>query len=81
MARSCASRGCSPRSRFYATVLAVSFFIQRPGLRRLLGLREAASDEEKERWRGRARLQRYVSYVMAAGIGLIGWLMMAKPGA
>ena len=65
----------------YATVLAVSFFIQRPGLRRLLGLREAASDEEKERWRGRARLQRYVSYVMAAGIGLIGWLMMAKPGA
>ena len=62
-------------------MLAISFFIQRPGLRRLLGLREAASEEEKERWRARARRQRYVSYLMAAGIGLIGWLMMAKPGA
>jgi hypothetical protein len=65
----------------YATVLAISFFIQRPGLRRLLGLRDAASEEEQERWRVRARRQRYVSYLMAAGIGLIGWLMMAKPGA
>jgi uncharacterized membrane protein len=64
----------------YATILAASFFIQRPELRRLLGLREAASEEEKERWRVRARRQRYVSYLMAAGIGLIGWLMMAKPG-
>jgi uncharacterized membrane protein len=64
----------------YATVLAVAFFIQRPALRRLLGLREAATEEEKERWRVRARRQRYVSYLMAAGIGLIGWLMMAKPG-
>jgi uncharacterized membrane protein len=64
----------------YATILAVSFFIQRPALRRLLGLREAASEEEKERWRTRARRQRYISYAMAGGIGLIGWLMMAKPG-
>jgi hypothetical protein len=64
----------------YATVLVVAFFIQRPGVRRLLGLRQAATEEEKERWRVRARWQRYVSYVMAAGIGLIGWLMMAKPG-
>jgi uncharacterized membrane protein len=64
----------------YATVLAAAFFIQRPGLRRLFGLREAATEEEKERWRVRARRQRYVSYLMAAGIGLIGWLMMAKPG-
>jgi uncharacterized membrane protein len=65
----------------YATILAVSFFVQRPGLRRLLGLREAATEEEKERWRARARRQRYISYLMAGGIGLIGWLMMAKPGA
>jgi uncharacterized membrane protein len=63
----------------YATLLAVAFFIQRPGVRRLLGLRPAASEEEKERWRTRARRQRYVSYLMAGAIGLIGWLMMSKP--
>jgi uncharacterized membrane protein len=63
----------------YATVLIVAFFIQRPGVRRLLGLRQAASEEEKERWRTRARRQRYISYLMAAAIGLIGWLMMSKP--
>jgi uncharacterized membrane protein len=63
----------------YATILAVSFFVQRPGVRRLLGLREAASEEEKERWRVRARRQRYISYGMAAAIGIIGWLMMNKP--
>lgn len=63
----------------YATVLAVSFFVQRPGVRRLLGLRAAASEEEKERWRTRARRQRYISYLMAGAIGTIGWLMMSKP--
>lgn len=63
----------------YATVLGVAFFIQRPGVRRLLGLREAASEEEKERWRSRARRQRYISYLMAGAIGIIGWLMMSKP--
>jgi hypothetical protein len=64
----------------YAGVLAVSFFIQRPGLRRLLGLSSSATPEEQEMWRIRARRQRYVSYGMAAAIGVIGWLMMAKPG-
>ncbi len=63
----------------YATILFVSFFVQRPGVRRLLGLREAATEEEKERWRVRARRQRYISYVMAGAIGVIGWLMMSKP--
>jgi uncharacterized membrane protein len=63
----------------YAVILLVAFFIQRPGIRRLLGLREAATEEEKERWRARARRQRYISYGMAAAIGLIGWLMMSKP--
>ena len=63
----------------YAVLLLVAFFIQRPGIRRLLGLREAASEEEKERWRVRARRQRYISYVMAGAIGVIGWLMMNKP--
>ena len=64
----------------YATILLVAFFIQRPGVRRLLGLKAAATEEEKERWRARARRQRYISYLMAAAIGIIGWLMMSKPG-
>jgi uncharacterized membrane protein len=63
----------------YIVILLVSFFVQRPGVRRLLGLREAATEEEKEKWRRRARRQRYISYGMAAAIGLIGWLMMSKP--
>ncbi len=65
----------------YTGVLVTSFFIQRPGLRRLVGLRSDASPEEQERWKRRARRQRYISYGMAGAIGLIGWLMMAKPGA
>jgi uncharacterized membrane protein len=64
----------------YAGVLITAFFVQRPGMRRLLRLPEASGPEEQERWRRRARIQRYVSYVMAGAIGLIGWLMMAKPG-
>ena len=63
----------------YAVILATSFFVQRPGVRQLLGLREAATEHEKERWRVRARRQRYISYLMAAAIGIIGWLMMSKP--
>jgi hypothetical protein len=65
----------------YASVLAISFFIQRPGLRRLLRISSDPSPEEQEKWRTRARRQRYVSYGMAGAIGIIGWLMMAKPGA
>lgn len=71
----------------YGANLAIAFFIQRPGLRRLIGLRgrppgggdggDAATDET--RWRTLARRQRYVSYLMAALIGLIGFLMMSKP--
>ena len=63
----------------YAAILAIAFFVQRPGVRRLLGLKVAATEEEKERWRVRARRQRYISYGMAAAIGVIGWLMMSKP--
>ena len=63
----------------YASILLVSFFVQRPGVRRLLGLRDAATEAEKERWRVRARRQRYISYVMAGAIRAIGWLMMSKP--
>ena len=63
----------------YATNLVLAFFVQRPGLRRLLRMRADASDEERERWRIRARRQRYVSYVMAGAVGLIAFLMSAKP--
>ena len=65
----------------YAANLAVAFFIQRPGLRRLLRLPVGTNDQEQERWRSLARRQRYVSYLMAAGIGIIGFLMSTKPGA
>lgn len=63
----------------YALNLALAFFIQRPNLRRLLRLPAGADDEERERWRDRARRQRYVSYLMAAAIGLIAFLMSTKP--
>ncbi len=64
----------------YAGVLIVSFFIQRPGLRVLLRISRDAGPEEQAKWRARAVRQRYISYGMAAAVGLIGWLMMAKPG-
>jgi len=63
----------------YATNLLLAFFVQRPGLQRLLGVRPDASDETRERWRGWARRQRYVSYLMAGLIGVIGFLMSTKP--
>jgi hypothetical protein len=62
----------------YAANLLLAFFIQRPGLRRLVGRREM-TDEEREKWKLRARRQRYVSYVMAGGIGLIAFLMSTRP--
>lgn len=60
----------------YALNLVLAFFIQRPNLRPLLGIR-ASSDDRL--WEARARRQRYVSYVMAAMIGTIGFLMSTKP--
>jgi hypothetical protein len=67
----------------YAVVLAVAFVIQRPNLRRLIDRSGPASGPEAEaadrRWRDRARRQRYVSYAMAAGVGLIAFLMSSKP--
>jgi hypothetical protein len=60
----------------YALNLLLAFFIQRPNLRRLIGVRAAADDRI---WQGRARRQRYVSYLMAALVGLIGFLMSTKP--
>ena len=63
----------------YAVNLVLAFFIQRPALARLLGMRPLATDAERDRWRTWARRQRYVSYVMAGLVGIIAFLMSTKP--
>lgn len=60
----------------YAANLLVAAFISRPNLRRLVRL---GADADDATWRQRARRQRWVAYGMAAGIGLIGFLMSTKP--
>jgi len=63
----------------YAADLVLAFFIQRPGLARLLRLQPAESEDARRRWRDWARRQRYFSYVMAGLIGVIAFLMTTKP--
>jgi len=63
----------------YAANLLLAFFVQRPGLRRLIGVKSLNTDAERDRWRDWAKRQRYVSYVMAGLVGLIGFLMSTKP--
>ena len=60
----------------YALNLGLAFFIQRPNMRRLIGIKAAADDRV---WLERARRQRYVSYLMAGLVGVIGFLMSTKP--
>jgi hypothetical protein len=60
----------------YVVNLAIAFFIQRPSLRRLIGIRASADDRA---WTERARRQRYLSYLMAGLVGTIGFLMSSKP--
>ena len=60
----------------YAINLVLAFFIQRPNLRALVGIRAAWDDRV---WQAAARRQRYVSYAMAGLIGVIGYLMSTKP--
>ena len=60
----------------YAANLLLAFFVQRPNLRRLVGIRAAADDGI---WLERAKRQRYVSYAMAGLAGTIGFLMSTKP--
>jgi uncharacterized membrane protein len=60
----------------YFVNLGIAFFIQRPNLRRLIGVKAAADDKA---WQARARRQRYVSYLMAGLVGTIGFLMSTKP--
>jgi len=60
----------------YAANLLIAFFVQRPNLRRLVGIRASVDDRL---WRERAKRQRYISYTMAALVGTIGFLMSTKP--
>jgi hypothetical protein len=60
----------------YAANLVLAFFVQRPNLAALLGVRASRDDVA---WRARARRQRYVSYAMAGLTGTIGFLMSTKP--
>ena len=60
----------------YFINLGIAFFIQRPNLRRLVGVTAATDDAV---WLDRARRQRYVSYLMAGLVGTIGFLMSSKP--
>lgn len=60
----------------YAANLVIAFFIQRPGLRRLVRIKAGSDDRV---WKDRARRQRYMSYLMAALVGTIGFLMSSKP--
>ena len=60
----------------YFVNLGIAFFIQRPNLRRLIGIRAADDDRT---WLDRAKRQRYVSYLMAGLVGTIGFLMSSKP--
>ncbi|MGH2427951.1 MAG: hypothetical protein ACRDGV_03535 [Candidatus Limnocylindria bacterium] len=61
----------------YAINLLVAGLISRPNLRRLVRLGGTGTDDAT--WRRRARQQRLVAYGMAAGIGVIGFLMSVKP--
>ncbi len=63
----------------YAADLLVAFFIQRPGVARLLTMRGETSDAAKARLKRWAVRQRYVSYMMAGLVGAIAFLMMTKP--
>jgi hypothetical protein len=60
----------------YAANLVLAFFVQRPNLRRLVGIKASSDDRV---WLERAKRQRYVSYTMAALVGTIGFLMSTKP--
>jgi hypothetical protein len=63
----------------YGANLVLAFFVQRPALRALVGLRTADARADASTWAARARRQRYVSYAMAGLIGAIGFLMSMKP--
>jgi uncharacterized membrane protein len=63
----------------YTANLLLAFFVQRPGVARLLTMRSETGDAAKLRLKRWATRQRYISYVMAGLVGAIGFLMMTKP--
>jgi hypothetical protein len=63
----------------YSANLLLAFFVQRPGVARLLTMRDESGDAAKKRLKTWAARQRYISYVMAGLVGAIGFLMMTKP--
>lgn len=63
----------------YALTAAVIFFVQRPGLRSLVGRGPGTSDAERAVWRDGARRQRYIAYAITTAVGLIAFLMSTKP--
>ena len=60
----------------YGVNLVLAFFVQRPALRALVGLRGSG---DAATWAIRAHRQRYLSYLMAGLIGGVGFLMSTKP--
>jgi hypothetical protein len=60
----------------YGVNLWIAFFLQRPNLRRLVGIRARDDDVSWHAW---TRRQRYMSYLMAGLVGTIGFLMSTKP--
>jgi len=63
----------------YAIAAVVVYAVQRPSLRRLVARQGVLSDADREAWRARARRQRYVAYGVSSAVGLIAFLMSAKP--
>ena len=63
----------------YAITAIIAFTYQRPGLRRLQAREGLASDADRDAWRARARRQRYIAYGITTAVGLIAFLMSAKP--
>jgi hypothetical protein len=63
----------------YAGAAVVAFAYQRPALRRLLRRDDIRTDGDRAAWRDGARRQRYLAYMIASAVGLIGFLMSTKP--
>ncbi len=60
----------------YAANLLMAGFVSRPNLRRLIRM----GGGDAIAWERRARRQRWIAYGMGAATGVIGFLMMTKPG-
>ncbi len=60
----------------YTVILVVAFFVQRPALATVFG---APARPDDPSWRERAKRLRYMSYCLAAMVGLIAFLMTQKP--